>query len=87
MSNPDFPSQAVFVCSGSKCGKHKEVRKYLKERIKEEFGKGTVEIFKMECSDRCKHAPILSVQPANTWYAETSPLEVEKIITQLKGTK
>lgn len=78
-----FPEKSIFVCDGSKCGRHKEVRKYLKEAIKEHHLKDRVEIFKMECSDRCKHAPVLCVQPDNRWYAETTLKDAEKIITDL----
>ncbi|MCU0325093.1 MAG: (2Fe-2S) ferredoxin domain-containing protein [Spirosomaceae bacterium] len=83
MKKVHFPEKAIFVCDGSKCGKHKEVRKYLKECLKENGLKNEVEIFKMECSDRCKHAPIFSVQPANLWYSETSHKDIDEIIANL----
>jgi (2Fe-2S) ferredoxin len=78
-----FPEKSIFICDGSKCGRHKEVRKHLKEAIKEHHLKDRVEIFKMECSDRCKHAPVLCVQPANEWYSEVTLRDTDKIITDL----
>jgi (2Fe-2S) ferredoxin len=83
MSKPQFPKKSIFVCVGSKCGKHKEIRKYLKDSIKENGLKHELEIFKMECSDRCKHAPIVGVQPDNEWYAETKISDIDKIILNL----
>ena len=75
-----FPEKSIFICNGSKCGKHKDVRKAIKESIKERQLKDTIEIFKMECSDRCKHAPVMCVQPINKWYSDVRVEEVEKII-------
>ena len=83
MSKVEFPEKSIFVCVGSKCGKYKEIRKYLKESIKDKGLKHEVEIFKMECTDRCKHAPILSVQPQNDWYSETSYRDIDEIVKEL----
>jgi NADH:ubiquinone oxidoreductase subunit E len=83
MSKVKFPEKSIFVCVGDKCGKYKEIRKYLKESIKDRGLKQKVEIFKIECTDRCKHAPIMSVQPANAWYSETSYKDVEEIVNAL----
>ncbi len=78
-----FPDKSIFICDGSKCGRYKDVRKHLKDGIKAHHMKDRVEIFKMECSDRCKHAPVLCVQPANKWYSEVTLKDAEKIITDL----
>jgi (2Fe-2S) ferredoxin len=78
-----FPEKSVFVCAGSKCGKHKEVRKYIREAIKQNHAKGRIEVFKMECSDRCKHAPVLCVQPDNKWHADVTLTDAEKIVKDL----
>ncbi|MCW2118349.1 (2Fe-2S) ferredoxin domain-containing protein [Flavobacterium sp. 7A] len=67
MSKIAFPSKAVFMCNGSKCGKHKEVKKYIKQLNKENDKEEKIEIFKMECSNRCKGAPIMFYQPENIW--------------------
>ncbi|MDZ7933556.1 MAG: (2Fe-2S) ferredoxin domain-containing protein [Emticicia sp.] len=83
MKKIDFPEKSIFICVGSKCGKYKEIRKHLKESIKDKGLKNEVEIFKIECTDRCKHAPILFVQPANEWYSETSSKDIDKIVANL----
>jgi NADH:ubiquinone oxidoreductase subunit E len=67
MSKITFPSKALFICNGSKCGKHKEIRKYIKKSNKEKEQDQKIEVFKMECSDRCKSAPIGYYQPDNLW--------------------
>lgn len=83
MGKPEFPSKSIYVCAGSKCGKYKEIRKYLKESISANGLKKKVEVFKIECSDRCKHAPILCVQPENQWYSETSYRDIDEIVANL----
>jgi NADH:ubiquinone oxidoreductase subunit E len=67
MGKLSFPNKAIFICTGSKCGKHKEIKKYIKQYNKENEDSEKVEIFKMECSDRCKNAPIAYYQPKNVW--------------------
>ena len=78
-----FPEKSIFICDGKKCGQHKDVRKQLKEVIKEHHLKDRIEIFKIECSDRCKHAPVLCVQPANRWYSDITVKDTEQIINDL----
>lgn len=80
MGEFDFPKKAVFVCTGSKCGKHKEVNKYFKLAIKEYSLKKEVEIFKIECSGRCKDAPIVFDSFENQWIANATVSKAEKII-------
>ncbi len=81
MSQVNFPKKSIFFCDGSKCGKHKEVRKIFKESIKKHHLQDQVEIFKMECSDRCKHAPVMCFQPNNQWFSDVSIWQAEKIFT------
>ncbi len=85
MKKAGFPEKSIFICAGSKCGKYKEIKKYLKESIKDKGLKDEVEIFKIECTDRCKHAPIVSVQPQNDWYSETSYSDIDQIVAGLRG--
>ncbi|MCU0341740.1 MAG: (2Fe-2S) ferredoxin domain-containing protein, partial [Spirosomaceae bacterium] len=82
MSKLHFPDKAIFLCDGSKCGKHKEIRRFLKDAIKEAGLKDDVEIVKIECTDRCKHAPIMCVQPANQWYSEVSLRQAQQIFEE-----
>jgi (2Fe-2S) ferredoxin len=82
MSKLHFPDKAIFLCDGSKCGKHKEIRRFLKDAIKEAGLKDDVEIVKIECTDRCKYAPIMCVQPANQWYSEVSLRQAQQIFEE-----
>lgn len=80
MSKITFPNKAIFMCNGSKCGKHKEVKKYIKQINKENDVTEKIEIFKMECSDRCKSAPIVYYQPANVWLEKADVEMCKKLI-------
>lgn len=82
MSKFHSPDKVIYVCVGSKCGKRggKSICKELKDLVKTNGLKGEVEIIKTECTDRCKFAPVLSIQPANVWLKEYDSAEVEKIL-------
>lgn len=80
MSKITFPNKAIFMCNGSKCGKHKEVKKYIKQINKENDTTEKIEIFKMECSDRCKSAPIVYYQPENVWLEKADVEMCKKLI-------
>lgn len=79
MKSPSFPDNSVFLCSGSKCGKHKDFRKHLKNALKNR-GKADLEIFLMECTDRCRFAPVLCLQPHNIWYYQADETTVADLI-------
>ncbi|UOX34457.1 (2Fe-2S) ferredoxin domain-containing protein [Flavobacterium sediminilitoris] len=83
MSKIEFPAKALFLCNGSKCGKHKEIRKHFKTVIKENHLKKEIEIFKMECSDRCKNAPILYCQSENEWFEKVDLDKAKNIINKM----
>lgn len=58
----------IFVCDGKKCGKYsKEIRKCFRDIIKENGLKKEIDIIKMDCSDNCEYAPVISLQPQNIW--------------------
>ncbi|TAE40836.1 MAG: (2Fe-2S) ferredoxin domain-containing protein [Runella slithyformis] len=82
MSAVSFPKKSIFVCDGSKCGKHKEIKKYFKDAIKEAGLKDQVEVIKMECTDRCKHAPIVCLQPHNEWFAELTIWKARQVFEE-----
>jgi (2Fe-2S) ferredoxin len=83
MSNISFPEKSIFVCDGSRCGKYKEIRRYFKDAIRDANLKDQVEIIKIECTDRCKHAPIVGFQPQNRWYAELTPWKAKQVFDEL----
>ena len=80
MSKITFPSRAFFICNGSKCGKHKDVKKYIKQFNKDNESAEKIEIFKIECSDRCKAAPIAFYQPENIWIEKVDVDICKKLI-------
>jgi NADH:ubiquinone oxidoreductase subunit E len=78
MSKIDIPSHTIFVCDGSKCGKYsKPIRRIFKDKIKENHLKGDVLLIKMDCSDNCDHAPVVSFQPENFWHGEVTEKKAE----------
>lgn len=79
MGKLTFPDKAIFVCDGKKCGRYSEIRKYCKDAIKEHGLKHDVELVRMECTDRCKHAPVVCFQPGNQWYAEVSEKQIQAL--------
>ncbi|WPR72285.1 (2Fe-2S) ferredoxin domain-containing protein [Flavobacterium sp. NG2] len=85
MSAKEFPKKAIFICNGSKCGKHKEIKKYFKHTIKEQGLKHEIEVFNIECSDRCKCAPIVYNQSENQWHEKVTLSQAEKIMEKLKA--
>lgn len=78
-----FPEKTIFVCDGKKCGKHKDVRKFLKESIKKHGMDDTVGIVKIECTDHCKHAPVMCFQPSNQWFTEVSIWQADKLFKEI----
>lgn len=85
MSKFQVPENVLYICVGSKCAKRggKDCYKRIKSYIKHSTKKDHLEIIKVECSDRCKYAPVLSFQPANTWLKEYKEEDVLKLIDDL----
>lgn len=82
-----IPEKIVYICSGSKCNKKgsKDLFKKLKSHLKKS-GIKDVELIKTECTDRCKLAPVLSLQPKNEWLMEYEEKSVfDKIIREING--
>ena len=82
MSKFTIPDKVLYVCTGSKCGKRggKEMYKLAKSYIKHNHGKEEIEVIETECTDRCKFAPVCSIQPANTWQSEYKAKDVLKLM-------
>jgi len=85
MSKFHTPEKVIYVCVGSKCGKRggKDLCKSLKGYVKETGLKDTAEVIKVECTDRCKFAPVLSIQPENIWLKEYSEKEVFQVLDRV----
>lgn len=56
-----------YRCNGVNCKKKKGKR--LEHYIKKYRLKDSVDIEKMDCSDRCENAPVLHLHPDNIWFS------------------
>lgn len=78
----------VLVCMGSDCKKKgaREVLRGAKACVKELSEKKSTHIVKTKCNGMCKHGPIVSHQPSNTWLTETTQKKVcallEEVLTR-----
>lgn len=71
MEKLEAPGKVIFICDGKKCGKYsKEIRKGFKEVIKERGMKHKIGLVRMDCTDNCKCAPVVCLQPDNIWIGE-----------------
>ncbi len=82
MSKFKTPDKVIYICTGSKCGKRggKSVSKDLKDLIKKNDLGDEIEVIKIECTDRCKFAPVLTIQPGNIWLKEYDEEDAAKIL-------
>lgn len=86
MSKFFVPEQIIYICAGSKCSKkgsrdcYKTIKSYLKENHKT---LPDTEVIKIECTDRCKFAPVLNIQPKNIWLKEFSEKQVLRLLEDL----
>ncbi|MGV8878745.1 MAG: (2Fe-2S) ferredoxin domain-containing protein [Sphingobacteriaceae bacterium] len=87
MSKFIIPENVLYVCVGSKCAKKggKDCYKKMKSYLKHATKRGLVEVLKVECSDRCNFAPVLSFQPANIWLKEYKEDDVLRLIASIDG--
>ena len=80
----ETPKQVIYVCTGSKCKKRggKELSKAFRSLCKSFGLKEDVEIIKTDCTDRCKLAPVVCIQPQNLWLYEVSENKIQAIFQQ-----
>lgn len=78
------PQQVIYICTGSKCKKKggKELSKLFREKAKAAGLKDTLEIIKTDCTDRCKFAPVMSIQPQNVWLHDVNEYMGTQIFNQ-----
>jgi len=83
----EIPEKVFYVCNGSTCKKcgGKEITKQFKKRIKE-ANLDHIEVIKTKCTDRCKFAPVFSLQGNNEWFFGLS-IEEAKAIFEEKTTQ
>ena len=83
MKKIQAPEKVIYICDGKKCGRYsKEIRKCFKEAIKEAGMKREVELVRMDCTDNCKCAPVISIQPQNIWIGEVEEQNVPVIFNE-----
>lgn len=83
--NFNTPDKVIYVCTGSKCKKKggKENGKALRSLIKESGLKGSVEIIKTDCSDRCDFAPVMCFQPENYWLHHATEQQAKQAFEEI----
>ncbi len=77
-----IPEHVIYICTGSDCRENgsKDIGKKFKKLIKDHDLKGKIEIIKTDCTDRCKIAPVFSIQPQNAWFTQRKSSEqIEEI--------
>lgn len=80
MKKIDAPEKVIFICDGKKCSRYnKDLYKSFKHLIKEHGLKRDVELTCMECTDNCKTAPNICLQPQNVWLGEVEEKDVKDI--------
>lgn len=81
------PEKVIYVCNGSSCKKKggKELRKFFKKQA--ERLNTDVQVIKTGCTDNCKNAAIVCVQPDNTWYGKVDLEKAAKILASLGGSR
>lgn len=83
MKKLDVPEKVIYVCDGKKCGAYnKTIRKAFKAVAKEHGMKKHIEIMCMGCSDNCKNAPVVCLQPQNVWMGEIEEKDVPIIFRE-----
>ena len=72
----------VLVCGGVDCKKRgsKDVRKALKEELRERGMVGDVRVDSVGCLGLCKHGPNAVVYPQGTWYLGLTESDVREVV-------
>jgi (2Fe-2S) ferredoxin len=79
-----IPDQVIYVCDGSKCKKRggKEIGKMFRGLIKDAGLQDQVEVIKTDCTDRCKFAPVMSLQPQNLWFHDVAEIRARQLFQE-----
>ena len=83
------PENVIYICTGSKCKKNgsKHLSKFFNSSVKKHGLKGKIEVIKTSCTDRCKHGPVVCLQPENKWFLEVDDKVAELILKDLVEPK
>lgn len=83
MKKIDAPRKVIFICDGKKCTKYNTgIRQQCKALIKENGLKKEFAVLKTECTDNCKHAPVMHLQPPNVWLGTVEVKDVAGIFKE-----
>ena len=81
MKKIDAPEKVIFICDGKKCARlNKGLRKCFKEMLKEAGKRHDTEFIYTECTDNCKNAPVVNLQPQNVWIGQVEEKDVKGIV-------
>jgi (2Fe-2S) ferredoxin len=77
----------VLLCNGGDCKKRgsKDVRRTLKNELRERGMARDVRIDSVDCLGLCKHGPNVVVYPARTWYLGLGPGDVPEVVERHLG--
>ena len=80
-----IPDITLYVCTGSKCSKRggKDMYKSAKAFAKHHTGDKDFDVIITECTDRCKYAPVCSIQPQNIWLKEYQERDVIRLLQKI----
>jgi (2Fe-2S) ferredoxin len=72
----------VLVCRGGDCKKRgsKDLRKALKDKLRERGMAGDVRVDSVDCLGLCKHGPNALVYPGGTWYLGLREESVPEVV-------
>jgi (2Fe-2S) ferredoxin len=72
----------VLVCKGGDCKKRgsKDVRKALKDELRERGRAQDIRIDSVDCFGLCKHGPNAVVYPGGTWYLGLEEDDVPEVV-------
>jgi (2Fe-2S) ferredoxin len=72
----------VLVCRGGDCKKRssRDIRKALKDELRERGMVGDVRVDSVDCLGLCKHGPNAVVYPGGTWYLGLKKGDVPEIV-------
>ena len=80
MKKIDAPDKVIFICDGKKCGNYsKDIRNGFRSIIRENGLKSEVDVVRMSCTDNCKSAPVICLQPKNVWLGEMEEKSIKTI--------
>jgi (2Fe-2S) ferredoxin len=77
----------VLICKGGDCKKRgaKDVRKTLKDELRERGMAGDVRVDSVDCLGLCKHGPNAVVYPGGVWYLGLEKGDVPEVVERHLG--